>query len=379
MGKRKIIVPNDEKAPLIEKIFTEYATGVHSIDSICKFAKDIGLRFDTGNYVSKSSMHLILKNPIYYGAFRWKGEIYLGNHTPIISKDLFDAVQRHLKRKTPLRYNQYAYLFKGILKCADCSRLITWEQHKGHLYGYCKGCTAKKAVKENEVNPHLIELFINAKIKDLTISSAIRDGVIAYLKNTNAFQTNIKETINADISKYTKKLSDLYEDKNEGIIYSDLYSIKYKEYSETLFDLKLKLKKLPEDNKDGDLVKFEQFFDFSQNMNIYYDNATDEEKRKLLQFVFDEIAYSSGKITYKLSKAFSLLYTAVELSNSSEVQNSDDLKKYISEPSDLVGIEAKNNPLEALRTSWLGNRDSNPNFRDQNPTCYPYTIPQRTK
>lgn len=361
LGKRKIIVPDEEKAPLIEKIFTEYATGVHSIDSICKFAKDIGLKYDKGNNVSKSSMHLILKNPIYYGAFRWKGEIYLGNHTPIISKDLFDAVQRHRKRKTPLRYNQYAYLFKGILKCADCSRLITWEAHKGHLYGYCKGCTAKKAVKENEVNPHLIELFINAKIKDLTISSAIRDGVITYLKNSNAFQSNIKETINSDITKYTKKLSDLYEDKNEGLISADLYSIKYKEYSETLFDLKLKLKNLPEDNKFVDLVKFEQFFDFSQNMNVYYDNATDDEKRKLLQFVFDQIAYSNGKISYKLSKAFSLLYTAVELSNSSEVQNSGDLKKYISEPSDLVGIEAKNNPLEAIRTSWLGDKESNLN------------------
>lgn len=352
-GLHKILVPDETTAPLIERIFTEYATGVHSIESICTLAKDLGLKNLNNNYISKSSMHLLLQNPIYYGAFRWKGEIYLGNHSPIISKDLFDAVQRHLKRKTPLRYNQYAYLFKGILKCADCGRLITWEAHKGHLYGYCKGCTAKKAVKENEVNPHLIELFINAKIKDLTISSAIRDGVIAYLKNSNAFQTNIKEAINSDIAKYTKKLSDLYEDKNEGIISADLYSIKYKEYSETLFDLKLKLKNLPEDTKAVDLVKFEQFFDFSQNMNVYYENATDDEKRKLLQFVFDEIAYSDGKISYKLSKAFSLLYTAVELSNSSEVQNSADLRNYISEPSDLVVMEAKNQPLETIRTSWL--------------------------
>jgi site-specific DNA recombinase len=353
LGKRKIIVPDESKAPIIERLFTEYATGTHSIESLCNLAKELGLKNDKENYLCKNSMHLLLKNPIYNGAFRWKGEIYLGNHTPIISKDLFDAVQRHLKRKTPLRYNLYQRLFKGILKCTDCGRLITWEEHKGHLYGYCKGCSNKKAVKENEVNPHLLELFIHAQIKDLTISSAIREGVIEYLKNSNAFQTNIRDLITSDISKYTKKLSDLYEDKNEGLISSDLYAAKYKEYNDALFDLKLKLKNLPENTNSVDYAKFEQFFDFSQNMNIYYENTTLDEKRKLLQFVFDDLSYSKGKITYKLSKAFTLLYSAVELTNSSEIRNNEELKNYISEPSDLVVMEAKNQPLEAIRTSWL--------------------------
>lgn len=41
------------------------------------------------------------------------------------------------------------------------------------------------------------------------------------------------------------------------------------------------------------------------------------------------------------------------MSNSSEVQNSDDLKKYISEPQELVGVTNKNSPYKAIRTSWL--------------------------
>ena len=68
--------------------------------------------------------------------------------------------------------------------------------------------------------------------------------------------------------------------------------------------------------------------------------------------------------------AFSLLYTAIEMSNSSEVQSSDDLRKYISEPSYLVGVEAKNQPLEAISTSWLGDLDSNQDKRGQNPLSY---------
>jgi len=352
LGKRKIIVPDEKKAQIIVRLLEEYATGTHSVSSICKLSKELGLKSNYGNYLSKSSMHLLLQRPTYYGAFKWKGKLYLGNHEPIISKELFDKVQKHLKRKTPLRYNRYDYLYKGILKCADCGRLITWEQHKGHLYGYCKGCTGKKAVKENQVNIPLLEFLVQAKIKDLTISSAIREGILLYLKNSNVFQENVRETIEAEIARYTKKLSDLYEDKNEGLISIDLYSAKHKEYNDALFDLKLKQKNIPEDS-GVDLEKFEQFFDFSQNMNVYYENATDEEKRKLLKFVFEEIAYSKGKLTYKLSKAFSLLYTAVKLTNSSEVQNIDELKNYISEPTELVAIETKKAPYEAIRSSWL--------------------------
>lgn len=54
-----------------------------------------------------------------------------------------------------------------------------------------------------------------------------------------------------------------------------------------------------------------------------------------------------------INNSISLLYTAVELSNSSEVANSDDLKKYISEPRGLVVMEAKDKPFEVIRTSWL--------------------------
>lgn len=376
IGKRKIIVPDEDVAQLIKQLFVEYSTGLHSVKSLCNYSKEIGLKNKNGNYISKSSMHLILNNPIYYGCFKWKGKIFAGKHEPIITKDLFDKVQTHLKRKTPFRYNKYDYLYKGILRCADCNRFITWESHKGHLYGYCKGCSAKKGVKEKEVYPPLIDFFVEAKIKDLTISSAIRDGIINYLENTIVTNTSTKESIESEILTYTTRLSQLYDDKCEGLVNRELYEFKYNEFNNAILDLKIKLKELPENNSSNDLHKFKEIFDFSQNMNKYYEYATDEEKRKLLKFVFKEIAYSNGSITYKLTDAFSLLYSAVELTNSSEIENSADLQNYISEPTDLVAVETKKAPYEAIRSSWLGNRDSNPNLRVQNPTCCHYTIPQ---
>jgi len=39
-------------------------------------------------------------NPFYYGAFKFNGELYQGNHKPAIAKKLFDQVQAVMTEKS---------------------------------------------------------------------------------------------------------------------------------------------------------------------------------------------------------------------------------------------------------------------------------------
>lgn len=48
-----------------------------------------------------------------------------------------------------------------------------------------------------------------------------------------------------------------------------------------------------------------------------------------------------NSISYSFPKANSLLYRVVEITNSSEIQNSEDLERYISEPNDLIANKVK--------------------------------------
>lgn len=69
-GKRKgKIVVDQERAPLIRKLFEEYATGTYTIPALCKKTKEWGLTNYRGNqgYLGRSHMHSILCNPFYYG------------------------------------------------------------------------------------------------------------------------------------------------------------------------------------------------------------------------------------------------------------------------------------------------------------------------
>ena len=91
---KRVIVPDPDRAPIVRRLFEIYARGQHSLNDLAKEAKRHGLALrKSGNAQTVSALHDILKNPIYYGYFDWKGVLYAGAHEAVISKELYDKVQ----------------------------------------------------------------------------------------------------------------------------------------------------------------------------------------------------------------------------------------------------------------------------------------------
>lgn len=86
------------RAPIIKKLFEEYATGKHSIKSLTELAKSLGLLIK-GKSVSNICIKHMLKNPFYYGEMCVKGQLIPHIYTPIIDKALFIRVQGKLISK----------------------------------------------------------------------------------------------------------------------------------------------------------------------------------------------------------------------------------------------------------------------------------------
>lgn len=124
--RRATLILDPERAPIIKQIFEEYASGVHSLKSVWLSAKEKGLMSKEPNYnprsknfgkicpISRNKIHDILTNTFYYGAMYVADEeidektkkpiktfYKLINHVyePIISKELFDKVQKVLKTR----------------------------------------------------------------------------------------------------------------------------------------------------------------------------------------------------------------------------------------------------------------------------------------
>src|SRR5205823_13554467 len=83
---KKIIEPDPETAPLIRHLFEWYAAGTLSLRDVTRLVRTAGLvRRKSGAPVPVSTVHAILRNRLYAGAFEWNGRRHLGTHQPLVS------------------------------------------------------------------------------------------------------------------------------------------------------------------------------------------------------------------------------------------------------------------------------------------------------
>ena len=128
----RLIEIDPESVPFVHA-FEQMATGSYSLSMLCDWLFTHGFKSKSGQKIYKSALDKVLKNPIYYGAFRWKGKLYFGNHDPIISKQLFDEVQNVFIRKSKPHKSR-----KGLLcqpsSLRECSCRVLGEERKAiHL------------------------------------------------------------------------------------------------------------------------------------------------------------------------------------------------------------------------------------------------------
>jgi DNA invertase Pin-like site-specific DNA recombinase len=101
------------RAPLGYRNDLWYASGEFSLKTVADKAYKDGLGYrKSRQQFSPGSMEKILANPIYYGYFRWEGKLWKGNHEPIIAKELFDAVQAHLRRLDKPKERTHRFAFR---------------------------------------------------------------------------------------------------------------------------------------------------------------------------------------------------------------------------------------------------------------------------
>lgn len=149
----RTVVPDEERAPLVRKVFELHATGEYTLDRLRLSVNGLGLTTRAGDPLSRSQYHRMLRNPFYYGVIRYKGELHEAKHEPLISKRLFDDVQAVTRRKTKLKAPQRKpYLYRGVFRCGECGCFITTETQKGHNYLRCT-----KRVKKNCSQPYVRE------------------------------------------------------------------------------------------------------------------------------------------------------------------------------------------------------------------------------
>jgi site-specific DNA recombinase len=121
----KRLVPDPPKDKMVATIFNTYVE-TRSIARILDMLREKGFRSRNGTELSDTFVWHLLRMPIYTGTITHKGKTYPGQHQPLVSKELFDHVQR-LIAEQPRRAPEPVpnSPFSGLIHCQECGSVMT--------------------------------------------------------------------------------------------------------------------------------------------------------------------------------------------------------------------------------------------------------------
>ncbi len=225
------IVPHPVESEHILALHRAFATGRLGLRGAALMLFDRGVKTRKGYPLPKSQVQRLLTNPLYMGLMRWKGEVYEGKFTPIVPADLFQAVQRALKRNgKPRKLRQgHNFPFCGIFRCS-CGGMISaqWAKGRGGLYRYYR-CTRKATVSCRE--PYVQEGRVAAQCLEILrpcgITAQEAKELFAVIDHEAESQLDgVIDTIektDGEIRLVTEKLRKLTRCLLDGLVDEDSY------------------------------------------------------------------------------------------------------------------------------------------------------------
>ena len=241
----KKMAPDPERFKLVQKIFKLYSIGNYSLKEVRDIITEAGLKSRTGKILCVSNIQAILVNPFYYGAFKFNGEVYEGNHKPAISKKLFDKCQEVMKGKAH-HTNQGVkfFAFRGLFKCEECNCSITAETQKGHNYYRCtkkKIPCSQKYVREESLNEQISNILQKVSLPDSWTKIMIAE-LDKEKDKTERTDFSFVENLRGLIKECKDKLDKLLDLQLSGAVSTEEYSEKKEKILNQKIEISEKLK-----------------------------------------------------------------------------------------------------------------------------------------
>jgi site-specific DNA recombinase len=214
-----------EQAPTIKKMFEKVAYEHWSGRKIYNWLKfDLNFRTSYGKkHLSLGNIYKILDNTFYYGVFEYpknSGNWYTGKHEPIVTKELFDLVQKQIKSNI-LRVENKEFAFTKLMTCGLCGSGISADEKikklkdggaNRHVY---YGCTKARDqnckcgyINEEDLIEQLQGLVDRIDINEIAMKDKIKEEV-ERIKGFQKAMFDIKEKIDVkdvDIRNYVKHI-----------------------------------------------------------------------------------------------------------------------------------------------------------------------------
>lgn len=301
---KRIIIPDDDTAPLVQDMFDLYATGDYSVYSLAEEMARRGLKSRKGKMLHPSKIYETLRNPLYIGELHWGGiVIKKAKHTPIIRTSLFEMVNRTIAAHNHncCRKRKYQFLLRGFAFCGVCGRRLTAEWHSkasGVKFGYyhCpkrEGCPnaynqvgeMENQVKEQFKNIQFSQSFVNLIVKK---AKKILDEKRRQITAKRKLYQNKRNSLEIKRSNAEDKLL-------KGVLNDNDFTRIRENIREELGAVEYQLDAI-EEQRETKIDEIQEILRFSRNIYDAYDKANYILKRHYLSLFWERFDIKDKKI-----------------------------------------------------------------------------------
>jgi site-specific DNA recombinase len=332
-GKSTVII-DSSRAFLIKQMFEMYSLGNTSLGDLEKFAHQNNL---TNNFfkgdakpITKEVIRNILKNPFYYGFMyveKYKRS-FKHKYETIISQDLYLQCQTitegRAKANNRIQAVQTAkagkdFIFKSLITCATTGRTVSCDrkENRTNKNTYLiardpKNPNKRVFVKESDVLEEISQVF-----KALQFPKPMLDEITTHLKTSHQaeieYHTQKIKELNKQKENCKAKLNKLVDMVLNNLITEEIYNTKKAEIEKEIkyAVVEIQLHEQADNNFKECLIT--AFYLASKSYDLFICSTTqcgiakNEEKRRLISFVFSNIQLNGSKVSYTLRKPFDIM------------------------------------------------------------------------
>lgn len=230
--RKGYVVVDPVRAPVIKQMFEKVAYEKWSDRKVFRWLREIGFTSINDTPLWLSNVYRILACSFYYGEFQYpmkSGNWYKGIHTPIITKELYELVQKEFTSETEFKYKSKEFAFTQLIKCGHCDSGVTAEEKyktlkNGSTVKYIYyGCTRSKDLhckgwylREEELILQLINVIDQVSLDELGLRKRLKEEVDRYHKFQGILGAEKQKVQMMDIdmknyAKYMLKEGNLFE------------------------------------------------------------------------------------------------------------------------------------------------------------------------
>jgi len=320
-GKARKKELDPDRAPLVAKLFALYGTGQYSLHRLLNESRVWVLTNRRGSPLTLNGLSTLLNNPFYTGLMRVRrtGELFPGNHQPLITKSLFDRVQAILHGKTVFRTVRHNFAFRKLVRCGRCQYTLIGELQKGHVYYRCQ----RRSCATTTVREDTVDAYISPSISRLTLDPLEMEYIWGWLVDERAQEdTRCQQELHTtqlrldEIRSRLGRLTDAFLDGNidksifdarKAALLNDEQRMR-----ETICDL--------EAGNDRGLERLKQFLELVQNAPVAYENANPSEKCELVKSLLSNLTLIDKRVDVTLNPEVEMIANRPKISCSSPSQ-----------------------------------------------------------